>query len=235
MTSSNDIFILHLETSGKICSVALSNKSSLIEETIVDGEYRHSEMLHPAIEETLRKSGVKVGNLHAVSVSAGPGSYTGLRIGSSAAKGLCYALDIPMIAIPTLRLLAFEAADRFPSTSQKTVYCPMIDARRMEVYTLWMDSNRNIIKHEHPCILHEIDWENQPSEFIFFGDGAEKLKSLLQENDRFKWIDVNLTASLQCKKAYEFYLNNVFVDIYSFTPMYLKEFRAGIPTKNKLG
>src|SRR6476620_9564121 len=126
--------ILSLETSAKVCSVAIHDGGKLIATSEIHIEQSHASKLAVLIEEVKNKAGIEFRQLNAVAISGGPGSYTGLRIGTSTAKGLCYSLDIPLLAVSTLHVLAYEATKVLPDV-ETMLLCPMLDARRMEVYT----------------------------------------------------------------------------------------------------
>ncbi len=223
-------YILHLETSTKVCSVALSKNGNCVQliETSEDG-YVHGEKLTLFIEEVLIKEGISPKALNAISVSSGPGSYTGLRIGVSTAKGLCFALDIPLIAIDSLRCL-FELGKKvYPNQP----IIPMIDARRMEVFSSVFSKEENVLKNISADILEEETYaEYEP--FVAIGDGVEKLKELWK--DRNVTIDSSLIASAEgpVELAYAKFLANDLEDVAYFEPFYLKDFVVGISTKNAL-
>ncbi len=162
--------ILHIETATKVCSVALSKDGQLIQlkETQEDG-YSHGENLNLFIEEVISKEGLELKQIDAVSVTSGPGSYTGLRIGAATAKSLCYALDIPLIAIDALTSLSVIAKEKY--TNQNL--CAVIDARRMEVYNLFLDKDFEPLKEISADIIDEDSYEEY-TPFVCFGDGAEK-------------------------------------------------------------
>ena len=172
--------ILHIETATKACSVALSKNGVCLEvKESLDEQFSHGEQLTLYIQEILENNGLKPTDLSAVSVTSGPGSYTGLRIGVSTAKGLCFALGIPLIGIDSLRNLAELAKEKHPNS----VLCPMIDARRMEVYNAIYNDNVEMIK---PISADIIDEESyiEFGKFVCFGDGAEKVQELWKGDER---------------------------------------------------
>ena len=172
-------YILHLETSTKQCSVALAHKGELLASRIIlNDSFSHSEKLHLFISEVLQEAKLKSADLDAVAVSKGPGSYTGLRIGVAAAKGLCFGLDIPLIALNALKILAQA------STEQNTDYIiPMMDARRMEVYTAVFDSRRNWVEDTSALVLSRDSFKEllKDQTVLVLGDGAQKFKKLNPE------------------------------------------------------
>jgi len=215
--------ILHLETATKVCSVALSENGDLITlKEVSDDGYSHGERLTLLIQEAMNDANWKFEDLNAVSVTAGPGSYTGLRIGASTAKGICYAKDIPLIAIDSLLSLAAVASMKYKNVN----LCPMIDARRMEVYNAVYSSDLEPIKSISADILDEetyIDFDP----FVFFGDGAEKADDLWKS--RASYLDPNVSSSAQghIEIAIEKYRTRDFEDVAYWEPFYLKDFVAG--------
>ena len=219
------MIILHIETSTNICSIAVSeNGQCLFSKSDSEG-MNHAALLSVFIAEAMEflKSTSKKPN--AVAVSSGPGSYTGLRIGVSTAKGLCYGLDIPLIAVSTLEVLTANAL-QITETTANSLFCPMIDARRMEVYAA-IYNQEGIIQRE---ISADIIDENSYSEILeshsvyFFGNGAEKCKATLTHpNARF--IDgMYPLAENMIVLAEKAYNEKKFVDVAYFEPFYLKEF-----------
>ena len=227
-------YILNIETATEVCSVAVSNENQVIfykEETkgpshaVLLGQF-----VNEAVEE-LREANIR---LDAVAVSCGPGSYTGLRIGVSEAKGLCYGLNIPLIAINTLKIMAHGVLKQ-NNTDKDTLLCPMIDARRMEVYdTLY----NNSLQELRPVSADIID-ENSFSEFlpnkqvVFFGNGAEKCKTVLNHPNAHFLDGIYPKATDMVELAEESFVKKDFVDVAYFEPFYLKEFVATTP-KNKV-
>ena len=213
-------YLLHLETSTKVCSVALSRLGELIalEESVEEG-YSHGENLTLFIERALEKGGISINQLNGISVASGPGSYTGLRIGVATAKGLCYALKIPLIAIDSLTALV--ALD----SSNKTK-CAVIDARRMEVYNCFFDSNGNQLKEISADII-DADSYREFEPFVYFGDGAEKLNALWSDRNCEWDSTIFSSAKGQIKLAFEKYKQADFEDVAYFEPFYLKDFIAG--------
>lgn len=215
-------FLLHVETATKVCSVALSlnGRQVAIKETNSD-QYIHGESLNLFIEEVLCDAKIEIQDLNAVSISSGPGSYTGLRIGVSSVKGLCYGLGIPLISIPTLDALYFLAREKYTSES----ICVMLDARRMEVYSQIWGNDGAILKSLSADVLDENTY-NEFDSFVCVGDGAEKMRDIW--NPRSIHFDSSLipSAAGQIKLAYNKFLVNDFVDVADFVPLYLKEFQS---------
>ncbi|RYD70092.1 MAG: tRNA (adenosine(37)-N6)-threonylcarbamoyltransferase complex dimerization subunit type 1 TsaB, partial [Sphingobacteriales bacterium] len=223
--------ILLLETATAVCSVALSvdGKIRFLKEEI--GLNLHASNLTLFIEDVVSKSDLKYSDLDAVAVSKGPGSYTGLRIGVSTAKGLCYALEKPLIAVETLEMMA--AGFKIQNPDYHGLICPMIDARRMEVYTSVYDSNLNLLQPTSAKIIDENSFAEFRSEntITFLGDGAAKCAdSLKNQNALFSDLNFNSAANMHllAEKAYN---DNKFEDVAYFEPFYLKDFVLTQPKK----
>jgi len=215
--------ILHLETATKTCSVALSIDSKRIDvHEIHSDQFIHGEKLTLFIEEILTKNSISINHLSAVSISSGPGSYTGLRIGVATAKGLCYAKNIPLIAVDTLH--AFENCAR-KSYPNQTI-CVMLDARRMEVYSSIFDTNSVQIKSLSADILDENSYQEfEP--FVCIGDGGTKIIELWKDRNILIDESLHISASGQIDLAYGKFLAKDYVDLAYFEPNYLKEFYSG--------
>lgn len=220
-------FILNIETATKNCSVSIAKEGkTIICKEIAEEGYSHAEKLHVFIEEIIAESGISVHNLVAVAVSQGPGSYTGLRIGVSAAKGLCFALNIPLIAVDTLQTLASQA-----KVSDGKII-PMLDARRMEVYSAIFSAD---LKTERSILAEVID-ENSFIDFTetlyFVGDCAEKCKTVLTKENFVFLEDVKYpSATAMSKISYSKYQKSDTVDVAYFEPYYLKDFMITAPKK----
>ncbi|HMI08245.1 MAG TPA: tRNA (adenosine(37)-N6)-threonylcarbamoyltransferase complex dimerization subunit type 1 TsaB [Flavobacterium sp.] len=213
-------YILNIETGTKNCSVAIAKDGQpLLCREMAEQGYSHAEKLHVFIEETLRELHLQFKDLSAVAVSQGPGSYTGLRIGVSAAKGLCFALDIPLIAVDTLAVLAAQAK------IAEGVIVPMIDARRMEVYSAIFNPEMEKIRDVEAEIITENSFENLQGNVYFAGDCLGKCKAVLTKPN-FIFLDeiVYPSANEMCQLSYEKYQKNDTVDVAYFEPYYLKDF-----------
>ena len=221
--------ILQIETATAACSVALAENGRVIACSEANQRNIHAEKITLFIDEALTITGKTYADIDAIAVSSGPGSYTGLRIGVSAAKGLCFALDKPLIAVETLESMAngFLAQN---SVSNDTLLCPMIDARRMEVFTAVFDSAGNRVQPTSAEIINENSFASilAGNQIIFFGDGAEKCRKVLEShpNAQITGDFVNSAKHLTVK-AYEKYLAKEFEDVAYFEPYYLKDFIAG--------
>jgi tRNA threonylcarbamoyladenosine biosynthesis protein TsaB len=221
------IHILHLETSTKACSVALSRDGVLLElkETLTD-DFSHSENLTNFIEDVLRHQQLTPKDLSAVSVASGPGSYTGLRIGVSTAKGLCYALGIPLIAVDSLHSLAQIAKDKHPEMR----LCMAIDARRMEIFSAIYANDLTVLKAISADVVDDYSYQEfEP--FVVAGDSNEKLKTLWA-NRNIQFDDtMHCSAAGQVVEATRKFSAGNFEDVAYFEPFYLKDFVTVQPKK----
>ena len=209
--------ILSLETATTNCSVALASDGKVVASRSINSGYSHSEKINVFIEEVIAQAGVTLKDLQAVAVSSGPGSYTGLRIGISTAKGLCYALDIPLISVNTLDAMA-----------QGIV--PMIDARRMEVYSAVYDSEKKRVSEIEAIVVDNQYYSNFRSEkkLVLAGDGADKCQALFQNESSIK-IQTSFVpqAEFMAELAEQKFQNSDFENVALFEPFYLKDFVAG--------
>lgn len=216
--------ILHLETSSKNCSVAISDVEELLclcEET--SENYKQSESLHTFVEWALEGAEIKLQDLDAISLGKGPGSYTGLRIGASSAKGFCYGLKIPLIAVNSLETMIE------PFLAQNYDYIiPLIDARRMEVYTAIFDGNSGeMLTETEAKILDETSFQEYvDKKVLFVGDGATKAQEILQLPNADFNNTIYPSAKYLIKKANEKFLKTDFEDVAYFEPFYLKDFQG---------
>lgn len=227
--------ILSLETSTNVCSVALHQSGKLIICEEIHLEKSHSEYLSLSIRNLLESVDFDLKQLSGVAISKGPGSYTGLRIGTAAAKGLCYALDIPLVAVNTLESMAYEV-NQF--NIHKAYLCPMIDARRMEVYCLLADSSLNRLEPTQAKIIDNKAFKEylMDHKIIFFGNGSNKCRELLSTGKNALFIQgVNPSAKYIGFLAWQRFQSNQFEDLAYFEPYYLKDFIAKKPSKNILG
>lgn len=223
--------ILQLETATSVCSVALSIDGKTIFSKEEIGQNLHASKLTLYIDDVIKSAGLAYGDLDAVAISKGPGSYTGLRIGVSTAKGLCYALNKPLIAIETLKMMAAGFAEQ--SQGYEGLICPMIDARRMEVYTTVFDNGLNVLEETSAKIIDENSFENFLSSQIitFIGDGASKCaETLNKETALFNSQNFNSAANMSILAFEEFKAGN-FEDVAYFEPFYLKDFVLTQPKK----
>jgi tRNA threonylcarbamoyladenosine biosynthesis protein TsaB len=236
--------ILNIETATVVCSVALSKDETVISLKESNETRTHAESITLFIQQSLEEAGRKMEELDAIAVSKGPGSYTGLRIGVSTAKGLCYALNKPLIGINTLQALALKVSsdertfhkqisDKGFSLDQ-VYFCPMIDARRMEVYTALYDI-RNQVKLAVTASIIDRDFYSdvlKTNMVLFFGDGAAKCKEILSHQTNALFIDdVFPSAGSMTKLSHKEFENKNFEDVAYFEPYYLKDFMITAPKK----
>lgn len=210
--------ILHIETSGVNCSVALSNEGILLaEQTENAGRFTHSEHLHLFITTVMQQAGITFSELKAIAVSAGAGSYTGLRIGIATAKGLCFALNIPLIAIPTLQIIAAQAP-------HNPIIIPMIDARRMEVYSAVLNEKYTFIASTQSVILNEESYSEYLAQgkVVFLGDGSDKFAAICKHPNALFISGVFPQAKDMIPFATEKYKLQSFENTAYFEPQYLK-------------
>ena len=224
--------LLCIETATSVCSVALIKNGFTIAHKSVNDGYAHSERLAVFIQELMASVGMVLNDLDAVAVSGGPGSYTGLRIGVSTAKGISWSLDKPLIAIPTLKSMAAGAAAKLKETGELdgSLLCPLIDARRMEVYSAVFDASLNEVKPVAAIILSEssfVDTLDQQTVW-FFGDGMSKSKSFLASHPNARFLDEYSISACDLQQPVEHaFEEGRFEHVGLYEPFYFKEFVAG--------
>ena len=214
-------YILNIETATTNCSVSLSKGGEILilkEDNALN--YSHAESLHVFIDDVLKSAKMSPSQLNAIAVSKGPGSYTGLRIGVSAAKGLCFALDIPLIAVNTLQSIAQQVE------CESGFIIPMLDARRMEVYSAVYDCNYSQIRDTEAQILDATSFKTylENGKVYFVGNGVEKAKTLINHANAIFIDDILPSSNEMGKLAYDKYKKNDIEDVAYFEPFYLKEF-----------
>ena len=225
--------ILCLETATPVCSVALNDGCCTLALRETEGQNAHSEKITNFIREAMETAGIDYRQLDAVAVSKGPGSYTGLRIGVSTAKGICYAADVPLMAIDTLEAMAYGMKEKLGSQlAENDLLIPMIDARRMEVYAAVFDANLNKIEDTAALVIDENAFEDlrKDRRLWLFGDGAPKLSKLFENQPNITVIDgFKPSAAFMRNLADKALREHDFVDVAYFEPFYLKDFVAGKP------
>lgn len=219
------IYILAIETTTKNCSVSiLANQEILASKDLCSDNYSHAEKLTLFISEVLQTIDISINDLSAVAVSKGPGSYTGLRIGVAVAKGLCYSLDIPLIAVSTLKAMAYGLS----IDEEFELFCPMIDARRMEVFSAIYNKENQEIRGVQADIVDDSTYKYYLSKkVLFFGDGAIKCRSVINNSHAFFKEDIYPSSKYIGVLAFNKYKNKIFEDIAYFEPYYLKDFVVG--------
>lgn len=231
--------ILNIETSTSVCSVALARDGQLVALKENKEGMNHATMLTVYIDSILKENNLTPTDLDAVAISMGPGSYTGLRIGVSTAKGICYGANVPLIAVSTLQALAqpfpsMDRAQKLLNNPETAWYCPMIDARRMEVYTSFYDKNNVQQKEISADIIDENSYLEvlNERELLFFGDGAGKCRETLTHENAHFVEDIVPSAVNMIELAEERFKSEQFEDVAYFEPFYLKDFVATVPKKN---
>lgn len=220
------MLLLSIDTSIRGCSVAVHENSVLLASADLHTDRSSSSMLTTLMESAVTHAGFTLNDLDAIAVAKGPGSYTGLRVGVSSAKGLCYALDKPMIAVNTLEAMALQLNSFYP----EHLLCPMIDARRMEVYAAVFDSTNSFVQETRAIIMDENSFHELLAEHkvVFFGDGAAKCEALLGDrpNAVFPKRDIRPSAVTIGELAVKAFENAQFEDVAAFEPYYLKDFMS---------
>ncbi len=227
--------ILSIETSTQMCSVSLARDGKVIEsQSHLDG-YSHASHLTILIENVFKGTGCKMSEIDAVAVSSGPGSYTGLRIGISTAKGICYALGKPLIAINSLEIMAWMMQDKYNGNDKTIRFCPMIDARRMEVYTTIFDSQIHSLSAIRAEIINSESFAEdlQHQKIIFGGNGADKCHEVITHENAIFLNDCSPLAQYMATTAEKCFNEGKFEDVAYMEPFYLKDFVATTP-KNKV-
>jgi tRNA threonylcarbamoyladenosine biosynthesis protein TsaB len=230
LKSTSDCYILSIEGSQKVCSVAIHNNGDLMASNSIFTEKAASSILTPQIEQILYNCQLKPTDLEAVAVAKGPGSYTGLRIAVSTAKGLCLAIDKPLIAINTLQAMAAQVVSFFP---EQYLFCPMLDARRMEIFCAILNKNLEFIEQTQAKVMDEQSFSELlvDKSVVFFGDGAEKCQHLFGDKLNAHFLEKSIfpTAETIGKLAFEKYKMAKFENLITFEPFYLKEFVGTVP------
>ncbi len=226
--------ILNIESSTGICSVCISQGAEMISFQQAENEYEHSRILTTLIDDCLKDQGLSLKDIDAVAVSSGPGSYTSLRVGISTAKGICYALEKPLLSIDTLQSLALSAKNELDIDD--ALYCSMIDARRMEVYCRIFDQENNPINSAAAIVIEENSFDDlidKGKKIIFCGNGAEKCRSILS-SDFSIFHPSQCSASSLPAISNKLYGEKRFQDVAYCTPFYLKPPNITVPKNMKL-
>jgi tRNA threonylcarbamoyladenosine biosynthesis protein TsaB len=223
-------YLLHIESTSTVCSVSVSENNTLLAVKEINDGFTHAENLHIFIQDVLQQVGLTLKQLQAISISSGPGSYTGLRIGFASAKGLAYALNIPLIKVDTLQSLSRCVIERI---NKDAYYCPLIDARRMEVYYAIHNLELNEIRVPANLVLSEstVSIFDLDKDIYFFGDGLEKSKSILSQLKRAHFIEnIGPSSNNLISLAFDKFLKNEFEDLAYAEPFYLKDFYFTTPS-----
>ncbi|MGB1241624.1 MAG: tRNA (adenosine(37)-N6)-threonylcarbamoyltransferase complex dimerization subunit type 1 TsaB [Chitinophagales bacterium] len=226
-------WILCIDTTTENCSVALTKNGTLFAEKEQKEGQQHAGLLTLLIEQILKESSINMSDLSAIAVSDGPGSYTGLRIGASTAKGLCYALDIPLIAVDTLKAMAFEGVRNYCKIYDDFYCVPMMDARRMEVYTAVYDMELQEIEDKYAKVIDSSSFGTYLSEkkVLFLGNCSGKCADILTHPNALFFTDIYFSAINMKTIAYQKFINHLFEDIAYYEPYYLKKYLPKHKTK----
>ena len=221
--------ILSIETSTSVCSVALHEDGNLISHREIDQEQAHASRLAPFVKEVVALAGLEINAIQAVAVSAGPGSYTGLRIGASTAKGLCFALSVPLISVSTLQVMTIPVLASVVSSN--SLLCPMIDARRMEVYCQLFTAEGKELQPVEPKVIDDSSFSEWLAErkVLFFGNGASKCEAVIRHSNAVFVKNIYPSAVNMGAIAWARFQKNEFENIVQFEPFYLKDFMIRKP------
>lgn len=230
--------LLNIESSTEVCSVTLAQNGNVIQTLENLTGQNHAMLVTSYIQEIFSTQGIHMNQLDGVAVSGGPGSYTGLRIGVASAKGICYALGIPLIAITSLAAMSHHviqnSSDYDLPRDSDLLFCPMIDARRMEVYTAIYDRSDKMVREIKADIIDQYSYLAylEKGKVAFFGNGADKCRDILSHPNAYFADGVTTSASYMTTLTEKAYEDKNFVDIAYYEPYYLKDFVATVPTKN---
>lgn len=227
--------ILCIETATNTCSVALCDSHGMLGIKESTEERSHASMLTVFIRELMAEQSIDASQLNAVAISLGPGSYTGLRIGVSVAKGMAYALNIPVVAVNTLESMYWSVKD-LPSANTTDLFCPMIDARRLEVYSALFNRDGNIVRETgaHVIDAQHLEKELENNRILIFGNGADKCRDIIKNPNASFLDEYSISASSMYLPAMKAFNEGKFEEVAYFEPFYLKDFIATIPRKKIL-
>lgn len=224
-------FLLHIETATDICSIAISKGNHLLALHEDDEGYSHAAKITLLIDAALKEAAITMQDLEGVVLSSGPGSYTALRIGTSAAKGICYALEIPLIVVDTLQSIAQASCQALPI--QSAIYIPMIDARRMEVYTAGFNTAGETVLEQHAKIIDTDSFQDliaEGKQLVLAGNGAPKCQEILN-HPQIHFVEILCSATHLIKSGYTAFQKQEFADVAYYTPQYLKAPHITTPKK----
>lgn len=224
--------LLNIDTSSERAHVSFAKDGVILEALSNEKQKEHASFLQAAIQQLVKNTGIQLKEIDAVAVTSGPGSYTGLRVGMASAKGLCYALKKPLITIGTLEVLTASALDSSEDIENEILFCPMLDARRMEVYTAIYQNNLSVFSAPSALILDESAYEKllANNKIVFFGSGSPKWQSICKHpNASFK--QVTIQPESMSKLSISLFLKKNFTELAYSEPLYLKEFQTFTPTK----
>jgi tRNA threonylcarbamoyladenosine biosynthesis protein TsaB len=233
--------ILNIDTSTETASVCIAEDGNELSTIANPYQKDHAAFLHNAIKDIIQKNSLKLNSLAAVAVTNGPGSYTGLRVGLASAKGLCYALNKPLITVGSLEVLAKTAIGYVIAENESAFYCPLIDARRMEVYTAIFDQHMNEVSEAKALILNENSFAEilSSKKMYFFGSGAAKFEAFLSKHKAFlsnknaAFLTIKETMASMSSLSFQRFLKKKFTDLIDSEPLYIKDFHSSPDFSNK--
>jgi len=219
--------LLNIDTATDIAIISIAKDGYILQEAINKEQKDHASFLHTAIKSTCKKAGVSLNQLNAIAVAAGPGSYTGLRVGMASAKGLCYALNIPLIAIGTLDVIAWQMINETKNLESPlpVIFCPMIDARRMEVFTAMFENDLQSVLKPCALVLEPQLFANflLTNKIVFSGNGSTKWKEICRAENAI-FVEGQPNPLYMNQLSYKKFINNEFENIAYVQPLYVKEF-----------
>lgn len=219
-------YILNIHTSSEKAIVNICDGDKVLSTASNTEQNQHGAFLHVAIKNLLQESDIKLSELKAIGVTGGPGSYTGIRVGLATAKGLCFGLNIPMMMFNSLELMAFSAIKKFSNLEKDTLFCPMIDARRMEVFAAVYDISLKEIIEPAALVLEENSFAEliQKQPFVFFGSGAEKFEKLISTSDNLRYILSEISTEALAIFSWNQFQKKSFENLLNSHPIYIKDF-----------
>lgn len=220
-------YLLNIHTTAETAMVNICDGAKVLSTLTNTEAKQHASFLHSAIHQMLQDNNIQINELKAIGVTGGPGSYTGIRVGLSTAKGLCYALKIPLLLFNTLEVMALSAIGQIDN--KNALYCPMIDARRREVFTAVYNHELNEIKPPSSMILDENSFHELSLEYpaYFFGSGSGKYKDIIKEASGKSFLEIGITSEALCRFSRNKFKKREFEDIANARPLYIKEFYLG--------
>jgi tRNA threonylcarbamoyladenosine biosynthesis protein TsaB len=218
--------ILHIDTALQQANIGIADNGTLLVNIQNEDQYNHASFVQPAIQKALQQLNINIAQIDAVGVTAGPGSYTGLRVAMASAKGLCYALNKPLLFANTLEVMTIAAIEKF---SGFDLYCPMIDARRNEVYTSLYSSSLKVVMPTTALILETTSFEKtlQNSKILYFGNGSIKFNTMIVQDANAFFEEVNYNGTHLATALFNSYKHNDFQQLAYSQPLYVKEFYLG--------
>jgi tRNA threonylcarbamoyladenosine biosynthesis protein TsaB len=220
-------YILNIHTTAEKAIVNICQEGRVLSRVTNEEQKDHASFLHIAIKKILQDNDIVISALKAIGVTGGPGSYTGIRVGLATAKGLCFALKIPMMMFNSLELMAFSAIGKYPEVDKESLFCPMIDARRMEVFIAVYNTDLNEVNAPTALVLNENSFDEwiQNKTFYYFGSGAEKFKKLAEKrSENLNYILSDISSESLAKFSWDKFQKNDFENIIKAEALYVKEF-----------